>query len=120
MAENQAATLLRQRFGEVHGVFDFGDNAQAWLADPGFVGARRPSEFVLALRARLYVAELSWAGGRWCVEVTAFEPRTGRATRDRHAGLTAFESRQRAQATLRAWALLLAGKFDGSDAVHPA
>lgn len=115
MSEDASRAVLGQRFGQVHRVFDYGDNGLAWLADPGFVHVRTWREFMGTLRARLYIAELAWSGGRWCIEVSVFDPRSGRALGDRHAGITAFDSEQRAQSTLRAWALLLAGKFNHVD-----
>ncbi|HEX7324015.1 MAG TPA: hypothetical protein VF292_01500 [Rhodanobacteraceae bacterium] len=110
--DDNAEAILRRRFGEVHRVYDFGDDGQAWLADPGASGARSLRDVLTALRQTLYVAELAWAGGKWCVEVHAFDPKTGRPLRDRHAGVTPMPSKARARSTLRAWALLLAGRFD--------
>lgn len=115
MASDDPGTLLRYRFGEVHRVYDFGENAQAWIADPGFAGARTLRDVAAALHPRLYVAELTWAHAKWCIEFSAWDPHTGKPLPDRRAGVTPFESKPRARKVLRAWALLLAGRFDGTD-----
>lgn len=113
MSADHPEKLLRYRFGQVHRVYDFGENAQAWIADPGLAGARSLREVAMALRPRLYVAELTFAGGKWCIEFSAWDPQTGQPLPEKRAGVTPFESKPRARKVLRAWALLLAGRFDG-------